>query len=308
MLSGIGITCFAASYMVTLGLEISRFFFQVRVRWLVMIGFTAAGLLAHSLYLWTHTQHEIEIGPGIPFSSWYDWCLVGAWILAVAYLGMAIRKPRNTLGLFILPLVMALIGMAYVVRFAPPFAREQALNRWGVLHGSLLLLGTVAAALGCAAGTMYLIQSYRLKKKLLPRPGLRLPTLEWLQNFMRRALLLSTGLVALGLGAGLILNVVRQANGENTVPWSDPIVLSSTVLFLWLASLVSFESFYRRAREGRRVAYMTLASFLFLGLVLVLVLLGQHGITDLTADTGGESSIQPGPEIRSVESPTGSGR
>ena len=98
------------------------------------------------------------------------------------------------------------------MRDTPHFAREEALSYWGMIHGIMLLLGTVAAALGFAAGIMYLLQSYRLKHKLLPRPGFRLPSLEWLQHFNRRSLLLSTGLLALGLLAGLVLNIIRHSS------------------------------------------------------------------------------------------------
>ena len=141
------------------------------------------------------------------------------------------------------------------------------------------MLGTVVAALGFAAGIMYLLQSYRLKHKLPPRPGFRLPTLEWLQKVNRRSLVLSTFLLGLGLLAGIALNLIRQSDRDGTVPWTDPVVISSGVLFLWLAIALLFESLYKPAREGRKVAYITLASFVFLGLVLCLVLLGRHGIS-----------------------------
>ena len=51
-LSGITITCFAASYLVTLGLEVSRLFVGAAVRPLIRIAFTLAGigfLVAHFL-------------------------------------------------------------------------------------------------------------------------------------------------------------------------------------------------------------------------------------------------------------------
>ena len=51
ILSGISIVCFTASYAVSLALEVSRLFFRMPVRLVVMIGFTLAGLLAHTLYL-----------------------------------------------------------------------------------------------------------------------------------------------------------------------------------------------------------------------------------------------------------------
>ena len=106
----------------------------------------------------------------------------------------------------------------------------QALSYWGIVHGIMLMLGTVVAALGFAAGIMYLLQSYRLKRKLPPRPGFRLPTLEWLQKFNRRSLLLSTFLLGLGLLAGLAVNLIRQSGRDGTVSWTDPVVISSGVL------------------------------------------------------------------------------
>lgn len=290
MLSGISITCFAASYTVTMALEVSRLFFRLPVRWIVMILFSAAGLFAHTVYLYTLTRGEMQGAAVTPLSHWYDWCLLAAWVLAVIYLAFAIRRPETTVGIFLLPLVLALIGAGYAVRQTPPFAREQALSYWGVLHGLMLLLGTVAASLGFAAGIMYLLQSYRLKHKLLPRPGFRLPTLEWLQTLNRRALWLSTFLLALGLLAGLALNLIRQSSHKGTVPWTDPVVLSSGGLFLWLAVATLFESLYRPAREGRKVAYITLVSFVFLGLVLSIVLRGRHGI-DVSPTDGSPSRV-----------------
>ena len=112
MLSNVSITCFAASYCVTLGLEFSRLFFRLRVRWVVMIAFAAAGLLAHTAYLWHRVYSELQGAEITPLASWYDWCLVVAWVLAATYLGLAIRRPENTVGLFLIPLILALIGLA----------------------------------------------------------------------------------------------------------------------------------------------------------------------------------------------------
>jgi ABC-type uncharacterized transport system permease subunit len=277
MLSNITITCFAASYLITLLLEASRLFFRLRVRWLVMMGFAAAGLFAHSAYLWFRVRSELEGASLTPLSSWYDWCLVGAWVLAATYVALAIRRRENTVGLFLIPLVLALIAAAQAVADFPDFGRQEALSYWSMCHGVTLLLGTVAATLGFAAGVMYLLQSYRLKHKLLSRPGFRLPSLEWLQQLNRRSLWLSTVLLALGLLAGLALNLVRQSTHAKAISWTDPVVVSSTGLFLWLALATLFESLYKPARAGRKVAYITLVSFVFLGLVLTLVLSGQHG-------------------------------
>lgn len=57
---------------------------------------------------------------------------------------------------------------------------------------------------------MYLAQSYRLKNKLPTQQGIRLPTLEWLQRFNRRTLLVSTGLLLVGLISGVASTPPRR--------------------------------------------------------------------------------------------------
>ena len=66
-------------------------------------------------------------------------------------------------------------------------------------------------------------------------------------------------------------------------------MLSSGVLFLWLLAVVTFEWVYKPARAGRKVAYLTVASFVFLGLVLYFVLFFAHGTKPVTA--GGRESL-----------------
>lgn len=272
MLSGITITCFAASYAVSLLAEASRLLFRAPVRMAVILVFATAGLIAHSLYLIARTQvGGVHLAP---LSNWYDWCLIGAWILAAVYLTLAVRRLENAVGLFLLPLVLGLIGLGFLLKDQPPFPRDAALGYWRTIHGLALLLGTVTVALGFVAGLMYLLQSYRLKHKLPPRPGLRLPSLEWLQRANKLSLLLSTIALGVGLLAGIVMNSGR---GAGAVAWSDPVVWSSGILFLWLTTASLFEAFYKPARQGRKVAYLTLASFIFLALTMIFALTGRHG-------------------------------
>ena len=272
ILSGITILCFAASYGVALLLEASRLLFRLPVRFVIMVLFAAAGLFAHSAYLVIRAQAGIP--GGMPLSSWYDWCLLAAWVLAAVYLGFVIGRPESAMGIFLLPLVEGLIGVAYLWRAAPPFQRTEALKYWAIVHGVSLLLGTVAVTLGFAAGLMYLVQSYRLKQKLAPRPGFKLPSLEWLQRFNERALVISSLLLLAGIAAGTVWNVVKQSAG---VPWTDRVVVISGLLVVWLIAALVFNGFYRPARQGRKVAYLTVARFVVVMLVLAIVLTSsQH--------------------------------
>src|SRR5688572_10261118 len=111
MIARITIVCFAASYAVALLLEASRLFFRMPVRLILIWGMTIAGLFAHSAYLW----HRATVTPAAmsPLSSWYDWYLVAAWIVASTYVLLALTRPQAALGVFLLPLTLSLIGVAY---------------------------------------------------------------------------------------------------------------------------------------------------------------------------------------------------
>lgn len=270
MLSGITLLIIAASYIITLGLEIARIFVRARSRAIFSLGFAVLGLVTHTLYLVGEQRGLIESGP---ISSWHQWCLMAAWVLVSLYVIAAFAQPGTSLGLFLLPLVLLLVGVAYLMDQVAPFAAATSSETWGVIHGTALLAGTVVVMLGFVTGVMYLIQSYRLKHKMLSNEGFKLPSLEWLEITNRRALIVSTCLLAGGLFAGILLKI-----NHNSFPWTDPVIWSSAILFLWLVATMIFELAYRPARRGQKVAYLTMANFVFLAFVLGLVLFGpsQH--------------------------------
>lgn len=291
MLSGISIVCFAASYAVALGLEITRLLFRSGIRGVLMIGFAAAGLFAHTVYL----VHLAAGASGSPLSSMRDWYLLAAWALAAVYLYLTVYHPKTPFGLFLLPLVLGLVGVARFFADTTPFAREPASRIWGMIHAASILLATVSVLVGFVAGLMYLGQSRRLKNKLAPAGGLRLPSLEWLQRANSRALVVATVMLGLGILSGAILNLVRDDRRIDQLPWSDPLILSTLGVFVWLAVATGVGLFYRPAREGRRVAGLTVVSFAFLVLALAtgLFLNTQH----LGAKPGGKAAV--GQEVKS---------
>ena len=88
-----------------------------------------------------------------------------------------------------------------------------------------------------------------------------------------RSIVVSTILIAVGLLSGLTLNALHHSRGgDEAFPWTDPVVLSSGALLAWLMGALVFNAAYRPARRGRKVAYLTLASMVFLLLVLGVVL------------------------------------
>jgi ABC-type uncharacterized transport system permease subunit len=278
MLHGVGIVCFAGSYAVALVLELSRLVFRSAIRGAVMLGFAAAGLAAHTAFLY----HQAVETPGSPLLSQREWYLIAAWLLVVVYLYLTCYHPGRSFGLFLLPLVLGLIGVAVFFASPEPYAREPASRAWGLLHGWAILLASVSLLVGLVAGMMYLEQARRLKKKRPPMRGLRLPSLEWLRRANSRAIVIATFMLGLGLLSGEVLRLLSHGD---SVPWNDPVVLSTFGVFGCLLASVAVGVFYRPPTAGRKVAYLTLLSFLALVLALAMVLsMGtRHGGQPLSA-------------------------
>ncbi len=276
----ITITCFAASYAVVFLLEVSRVYFDFGFRKYVRVGFSAAGLFAHTVYLILQARLELN-STGIWLGSWFGWCLAVAWILMVAYLWISVRQSKSMFGMFLIPVVMILIATGKTFGNENRFSVSQTKTIWNMVHGSALLLGTAVVALGFVLGVAYLVQANRLKSKSAHSKLFRLPSLEWLQKSSEHSLVSSTILLAIGLVSGIAINLIRQRSGvfaSGTIAWSDPVVWSSAILFLWLLIVSVFNSCYQPARQGRKVAYLVMTSFLFLVLELVIVWWAGHAV------------------------------
>lgn len=274
-LSHVSETCFTACYALVMVLEISRLFFRVAVRHALILAITAAGLFAHVVWFCLSARTTTTT----PLVSWYGWCMLIALALVFVYLWLRIQYPDKSVGLFLLPMVIGVIGTALVfLSDQEPIVTKASLSFWSILHGMALLLGSIAATLGFIAGIMYLVQSFRLKRKIPPRQGLRLPSLEQLQRYNYWLLTLSTGLLATGLLAGIIRKACLSFAAETSAPWNPIVVISSVLLLLWLIITGLFEYFYKPARQGKKVAYLTVTSFILLGAVMVLVFSAEHAV------------------------------
>lgn len=258
MIAGISLTCFTASYIVALALEATRMWFRSGLRGALMLAFAAAGVIAQTLFLGHRAATSTEAAP---LSSEFDWYLIAAWALAVVYLGWTFRQlnapneRRTAVGLFLLPLVLALVAAAQFLAAREPLAREQASGVWLWIHFGCLATGLVSVLVGFATGVMELVQAYRMKHKLRAQQGLRLPSLEWLQQTGLRTVYTSFGLASLGLLSGMILNLVK-----GQFSWADPIVWRFGLVVLWLAVVAAFTIVYKPARQGRKIAYLTIVS------------------------------------------------
>src|SRR2546423_299898 len=108
-LEKISIFCFAASYALALGLELVHLFSPRPVLRYLGLGFGIAGLAAHGGYL---------LGRPVALATPAGSLLFLALILVVFYLYGTVHHHRLAWGLFVLPLILGLIGLA-VLAYQP---------------------------------------------------------------------------------------------------------------------------------------------------------------------------------------------
>lgn len=256
------IICSAAGYAVALALELLGL--RQRLAW------RPVALRVLTLYaLLAHTIHLIKNGTSanaLPIST-AAWLLWAAWLIAIVYFAALFYLPRSPTGIVLLPIVLGLM-LSSVWANTDPLASGQSLRIWGTIHGLMLLAGTVTVCIGFLAGLMYLAQSYLLKHARLSANGLRLPSLEWLERVNSRTLALSALLIALGFISGIVMSIAKHRGEATYALWTDPVVLSLAAMLLWLVAAEVFRLVYPAARQGRKVAYLTLASFVFLVIAL----------------------------------------
>jgi ABC-type transport system involved in cytochrome c biogenesis permease subunit len=263
-IEGITLFCIGASYAVALAMELAQLFWPRPVQRLLGTSFGIAGLLAHTLLL---ARTFLLGATPMSLASQSGSMLFLAWILAVFYLYGSIHHRRLAWGVFILPLVLGLVVLAGA--FGPisqpgnaslnveeegvlgPWALD-----WGLIHGTLLLLAAVGVCVGFVASIMYLVQARRLKSKALPGHGIRLLSLERLEEMNRRGVILAFPLLTAGLLVGIALRV-QQGNG--LAEWGHLKILSTGVLWLVFAILLYLR--YGIHVRGKRVALLTIVAF-----------------------------------------------
>ncbi|MCA9128295.1 MAG: hypothetical protein KDB22_14485 [Planctomycetales bacterium] len=282
MLTGVSVSCFLLSYVIALVLEASRFLFKMPGRSFALVAMLAVGLFAHSIFL----VNQFFFGTTAPLpqlSNWFQWAVLGAWGLSIACLILTFRNPNRSIGLFLIPIILGLLGVAQLSRDMAPFKPDGLVEFWPIIHGVSLLVAVMFNCLGLAFGSMYLVQSSRLKKKTVARRQLRLPALEFLRWMIRLSLYTSTIGLALGLISGIVLNL---RNDGQAMWFSGGVVFTFALFTISLAGTLA-ETLPSRRLGGRQSAYLVIANFLFLVIVLGLVLISSHGQTAVQSDSTG---------------------
>lgn len=186
-----------------------------------------------------------------PLNDLGEICLFLAWSLTFFYLITGTAYRLSLLGIFTVPLVVVLQGIALIpgaLEVAP--VKIAAVDPWREAHAAFSVLSYGALALSAIAGLMFLVLNHRLKSHDL-KGGLvhGMPSVHRLLTAMGRITLVGWIVLTIGVVSGL-----RMEGGEMSAH-----LLVATVTWVLYAVLLSI--YFVRGLPGRHFAWSVLILF-----------------------------------------------
>src|SRR5947208_8625940 len=223
-----------------------------------------AAALAHTFVIGMQTMDagHVPIASATPAISTF------VWLLALAYLYTEMTTEERAMGVFILPLLVAL----QAIPAWQPSAEPQApilRSPWFGVHVSSLLFAYASFALACVIGVTYVLLFKEIKAKHLGFFYTRLPSLQVLDRMNQRAIMIGWLFLTIGVIVGGVWAAEARAYASadprvQAMSLHDPKIF--VALLCW--AVYSFELFAARriGWGGRRTAYLSA-----LGFVIVLL-------------------------------------
>jgi ABC-type transport system involved in cytochrome c biogenesis permease subunit len=221
--------------------------------WLVL------GAFAHTFVIGMETM---RVGH-VPFAGATSAISTFVWLLALSYLYIEFTTGERSMGVFILPLLVAL----QAIPAARPMLEERSPlveGLWFGVHVSSLLFAYASFALACVLGVTYVLQFKEIKAKELGFFYQRLPSLQVLDEMNLRAVKIGWLFLTVGLISGAIWASRIQASGDprwHAMTLADPKIFVAVVCW----GVYSFELYAQKAIgwRGRRAAWLSAVGFGF---------------------------------------------
>ena len=219
-----------------------------------------AAALAHTFVIGMQTMEAGQVplgGATVAISTF-------VWLLALAYLYTEMTTDERAMGVFILPLLVALQAIPAV----RPGVEERAAVLQGPLFGvhvSSLLFAYASFALACVIGITYVLLFKEIKAKHLGFFYARLPSLQVLDRMNQRAIVIGWVFLTIGMIVGAVWALQARGGYAAGDPRVQAMSLQDPKIFVALVCwfVYSFELFAARriGWGGRRAAYLSAVGF-----------------------------------------------
>ena len=221
----------------------------------VVYGMLAGGWVLHTVAM-VKRGFNLE---ACPITNLYEATAFIMWTIVAGYLVIGVWQRFRFVGAFASPLLFLLGVFALFPDMDPELApgSHEFSGALSSLHKALLLLSFGGFGLSAVGAVMFLTQEKDLKLHNFRAILSKLPSLERLEVAMTRLVWIAFGL----LTAGLVASSAYLHQVKNVWFQPDPEML--WVIGVWIFYLVLLMLQKRHAQSGRRFAWGTLGSFLF---------------------------------------------
>ena len=218
-----------------------------------------AGALVHTFVIGMQTMEVRHV----PFADQSRAIGTFVWLLSLAYLYTEMTTDERSMGVFILPIIVALQVVPVI---DPGVERADPLldSPWFWIHMSSLLFAYASFALAGVLGITYVLQFKEIKKKHLGYLYTRLPSLQVLDVMNSRAVTVGWLFLTVGVIVGVIWATQARAAAPDdprlqAMSFGDPKIFFAFVTW----GVYSFQVIARRAMgwHGRRAAWLSAVGF-----------------------------------------------
>lgn len=223
---------------------------------------TGAGFTAHTLALVVRIR---EAGY-IPFTNLHEAISFFSWAIVLVFFLVEFRYRIDVLGSFILPLAFLSLVSAAALPDQTPTLDPTLKSAWLGIHTTLSLLGIVAFAVAFIAGIMYLLQESFLKSKQFNALYYKLPSLDLLDEWNQKAILLGFPLLTLGIISGALW--AQYTFGSFWASNNSKQALSLGTWFFYLIVLHGRITIGWRAKKAAHLAIIGFVGVIFIFITL----------------------------------------
>lgn len=218
-----------------------------------------AAVLVHTFVIGMQTMEVRHV----PFANPSRAISTFVWLLALSYLYLEVTADERAMGVFILPIAIAL---SVIPAVNPGVERADPLldSPWFWVHTSSLLFAYASFALAGVLGLTYVLQFKAIKKKQLGFFYTRLPSLQILDVMNSRAVTVGWVFMTVGMVVGFVWATQAQAAAPYDPRLQAFSVADPKILLAVLAwAVYSFAVVARRAMgwNGRKAAWLSATGF-----------------------------------------------